>query len=227
MSYDALVCERKQCRKCADLMNPADPLHASLDGSEVGPWSRWLASKPAKLLLVGQDWGTVGYFRKHYGRDVALNKTNQNLRNFLALLGFQVGPPHETDNESGVFATNAILCLKPGSDDAMSAPVKQAWFSNCRPLLKRTIEEVSAPTVIALGKYAFESVVKAYDADTRPFREAVEEGKPINLDRHRLLFAVFHPAARPKDRRLSQMTADWGRIAEYLKTVDDLTTVTH
>jgi uracil-DNA glycosylase len=169
----------------------------------------------------------VGYFRKHYGRDVALNKTNQNLRNLLALLGFQVGPPHETDNESGVFATNAILCLKPGSDDAMSAPVKQAWFSNCRPLLKRTIEEVSAPTVIALGKYAFESVVKAYDADTRPFREAVEEGKPINLNRHRLLFAVFHPAARPKDRRLSQMTADWGRIAEYLKTVDDLTTVTH
>jgi Uracil DNA glycosylase superfamily len=178
-----------------------------------------LKNVPSFLLLVGQDWGTVGYFHKHYGRDVPGNKTNQNLIDFLALLGFHVGPPHETDDQSGVFATNAILCLKPGSDNALSSPVKRGWFSNCRPLLKRTIEEVSAPTVIALGKYAFQSVVKAYDADPRPFRDTVEQGKPINLDKHRLLFAVFHPAARPKDRRLSQMRADWGRIAAYLKTI--------
>jgi uracil-DNA glycosylase len=217
MSYDALVCARKQCRKCADLKNPADLLYARLDGPEVGPWSRWLASKPAKLILVGQDWGTVGYFQKHRGRDIAENKTNQSLRVFLGLLGFQVGPPDETDNQSGVFATNAILCLKPGGCDALSAPVKEMWFSNCRPLLKWTIEEVSAQTVIALGKYAFQSVVRAYDADLRPFRDAVEEGKPINLDGHRLLFAVFHPAARPKDRTFSQMKADWARIAACLK----------
>ena len=61
MSYDKLVLARKSCRKCAELVNPADPSHAHLDGAEVGPWSRWLASRPAKLILVGQDWGTVGY----------------------------------------------------------------------------------------------------------------------------------------------------------------------
>jgi hypothetical protein len=202
-------------------------LHAWFDGPEVGPWSRWLASKPAKLILVGQDWGPVGYFQKHHGRDITENRTNQRLRDFLALLGFQVGPADETDNQSGVFATNAILCLKPGGDDALSAPVKPAWFSNCRPLLKWTIEEVSAPTVITLGRYAFESVVRAYDAERRPFRHVVEEGKPINLDRHRVLFAAFHPAARPKDRTFSQMKADWARIAACLKNIDGLATAPH
>jgi hypothetical protein len=34
------------------LINPADASHAHYDGSEVGPWSRWLASRPAKLRLV-------------------------------------------------------------------------------------------------------------------------------------------------------------------------------
>ena len=70
MSYDKLVLARKSCRKCAELVNPADPSHAHLDGAEVGPWSRWLASRPAKLILVGQDWGTVDYYRDHNGRDI-------------------------------------------------------------------------------------------------------------------------------------------------------------
>jgi uracil-DNA glycosylase len=217
MSYDELVCERKSCRKCAELMNPADPSHADYDGAEVGPWSRWLASRPAKIILVGQDWGSVGYFRKHHGRDVIENQTNQRLINFLSLLGFEVGPPNQTDHQSGVFATNAILCLKEGGDDALSGPVKQRWFSECRPFLKWTIEETSAPVIIALGRYAYEAVAKTYSAQRRSFREVVETGSPVHLDRDRLLFAVFHPAARPKDRRFSQMKADWSRIAEYLK----------
>jgi uracil-DNA glycosylase len=217
MSYDDLVRERKRCRRCAELINPAHPLHAHYDSSEVGPWSRWLASRPAKLILVGQDWGTVGYFQKYHGRDIIENQTNQNLKRFLSLLGFEVGPPNQTDHQSGVFATNAILCLKQGEVDELSAPVKRRWFSECRSLLKWTIEESSASTVIALGRYAFESVVGAYNIKSRPFRDVVEDRLPVHLDGHRRLFAVFHPAARPKDRNFSQMQADWGRIAEYLK----------
>jgi hypothetical protein len=80
--------------------------------------------------LVGQDWGTVDYFQKHLGRDVIENATNQKLTKF------EVGPANQTDRQSGVFATNAILCLKPGAANAMSAPVKQTWFSACSSLLK-------------------------------------------------------------------------------------------
>jgi uracil-DNA glycosylase len=209
-SYDELVLARKSCRKCIGLVNPAD---AVFDGPEIGPWSRWLASRPAKLILIGQDWGTDGYFREHRGRDIASNKTNKRIIEFLSLLGFEVGPPTETDYRSGVFATNAILCLKQGKATQMSATVKPAWFSNCRPFLKSTIEASSAPSVIALGRPAYESVTRAYGIPPRagPFREVVE-ASPIRLDAQRCLFAVFHPAARPKDRTHSQMRDDWTRI---------------
>ena len=214
MSYDRLVRARKSCRKCADLVNPSDAELATYDGCEVGPWSRWLASRPAQLILVGQDWGTDGYFREHRGRDVAGNRTNESLIKYLSVLGFEVGPPTKTDSQSGVFATNAILCLKPGAANALSAPVRQGWFAACRPLLKWTIDEASAAVVIALGRYAYESVARAYlDNVPIPFRAAVETSTPVPLDSRRRLFAVFHPAARPKDRTSLQMQADWARIA--------------
>jgi hypothetical protein len=46
----------------------------------------------------------------------------------LSLLDFEVRPPNQTDRQSGVFATNAILCLKQGGANALSAPVKQRGF---------------------------------------------------------------------------------------------------
>jgi uracil-DNA glycosylase len=215
MSYDKLVLARKSCRKCAELVNPADPSHAHLDGAEVGPWSRWLASRPAKLILVGQDWGTVDYYRDHNGRDIPDNRTNKRLKEFLELCGFAVGPPDQTDRLSGVFATNAILCLKHGT---MSAAVKSKWYSACSQFLKWTIEETSAPIVVALGSHAYEAVVGAYGMIPRPpsFPEAVA-ASPFPVDGSRVLFAVYHPAARHKNRTLEQMRADWNRIATHLK----------
>jgi hypothetical protein len=81
MSYEQLVCARKQCRKCSgELINPGDQC------DEVGPWTRWLGSRPAKVILGGQDWGTVGYFQKHHGRDISNNSTNKRLAEFLSCL---------------------------------------------------------------------------------------------------------------------------------------------
>jgi uracil-DNA glycosylase len=134
----------------------------------------------------------------------------------LLLLGFNVLPTSETDCHSGVFATDAILCLKRGEANAMSAGVKKRWFRACQELLKWTIAESAAPTVISLGRPAFEAVVEAYGLKHH-FRDAVEDRSPIRLDEHRVLFAVFHPAARPKDRNQPQMRDDWTRIARYLQ----------
>jgi|SRR5690348_3738564 hypothetical protein len=121
------------------------------------------ASRPADLILVGQDWGTVGYFRDHCGRDTPENRTNKRLTEFLALLGFKVGPADCEDRQSGVFATNAFLCLKPGK--TLSAPVKHEWYENCRYFLKGTIDAVAAPTIVALGKRAYEAVARACKQD--------------------------------------------------------------
>jgi uracil-DNA glycosylase len=223
MGYDELVLARKSCHLCKnpvnpveDLVNPADPPYAQYDGPEVGPWSRWLASRPAKLILVGQDWGTEGYFRAHRGRDIVGNLANTRLTEFLSLLGFTVGPPTETDSRSGVFTTNAILCLKPGTATQMSLPVKSAWFAKCQPFLRRTIEEVAAPVVITLGVPAYKAVTRAYGLPPKKTLREVVEGPPTQLDAHRRLFAVFHPSARARNRTEPQMRTDWTRIAQQL-----------
>jgi uracil-DNA glycosylase len=221
MGYDDLVRARKSCRLCVELVNPADTHY---DSTEVGPWSRWLASRPAKVVLVGQDWGTVGYFEKYQGRDIPDNLTNRRLIEFLRLLGFAVGSPDKTDRQSGVFATNAILCLKEGCANALAAPVKQKWFSNCQGLLRWTIEEASRPnppTIITLGRFAYQSVVKAYSPDPPPDPNPAA-AEPIRLNGHRLLFRVFHPAARPGNRTFEEMRGDWRRIAEHLKAIGRL-----
>jgi uracil-DNA glycosylase len=121
-----------------------------------------------------------------------------------------------------VFATNAILCLRQGRADELSAPVKPKWYSACSQFLKWTIEETSAPIVVALGSHAYKAVIRAYGVIPRlPFREAVA-ALPFPVDGPRVLFAVYHPAARPKDRTSEQMRADWNRIATHLKELDQI-----
>jgi hypothetical protein len=74
-----------------------------------------------------------------------------------------------------VFATNAILCLKAGTASEMSARVKQVWFRQCRPFIRRTLDAVQAPVVIALGKRAFVSTALAFGVKPTPFLLAVEK----------------------------------------------------
>jgi Uracil DNA glycosylase superfamily len=217
MDYEDLVSTRKACRLCHDLINPADPTLVQYDGPEIGPWSRWLASRPAKIIVVGQDWGTERFFRETRGLGDPNNPTRQKLTEFLSLLGFKVDPANKTDETSGIFATNAILCLK--RSESLSASVKQVWFSNCGRFLKSTIEASSAPSIIALGRPAYESVMHAYGK--HPQRDggfrAVVDSMPIDLDPTRRLFAVYHPAARPHSCSIRQMREDWMRITTHLR----------
>ena len=90
-----------------------------------------------------------------------------------------------------------------------------------RRLMLQMSQEAFA-TKITLGCHAFDSVVEAYRLNQQ-FPGAVEDQSPIRLDQHRVLFAVYHPAARPTDRNQSQMRDDWIRIARYLHPIVDRT----
>src|SRR5262245_57116965 len=74
---------------------------------------------------------------------------------------------------------------------------------------------MGAPVLINGSWY--KAVLRAYGMIPRlPFRDAVA-ASPIPVDGPRVLFAVYHPAARPNNRTLGQMRADWNRIATHLK----------
>ena len=85
--YAALVAERKRCRLCVGLRNPADAELASFDSGEIGPWSRLHGDLDARLMIIGQDWGDVGYYSSNRGLDDFRNPTMRTLERLLRGLG--------------------------------------------------------------------------------------------------------------------------------------------
>jgi hypothetical protein len=56
IEYGRLVAERKSCRLCPKLQNPAMILGGALDCDELGPCSRWQGSLDAELVVVAPDF---------------------------------------------------------------------------------------------------------------------------------------------------------------------------
>lgn len=211
-AYAQLVADRKKCRRCVGLRNAASRSLAKFDSDEIGPWSRLHGDLNAELMIIGQDWGTVDYYKKNEGLDDLRNSTMQTLELLLNGIGIKVKLSMYDDNACGVFLTNAILCLKVGG---MQAPVERDWFANCGShFLKRQIEIISPSVVVALGQRAYETSMAAFDLEAAKFREAVESPSGDLLPNGSLLLAVYHCGRRILNthRPLKEQKVDWRRV---------------
>lgn len=212
-TYQRLVADRRKCHRCAPhLRNPSAIDDGAHDVDEVGHWSALIGERPADLLVVGRDWGDVGYLRANGGRDAPANRTNVALRRLLGLAGFGPRPGHRAGPRGAVFLTNAVLCIKSGG---MSAPVAASCFRNCRPFLARTIAEVDPEFIVGLGRDAYDSLVELYAVRAPAFREAVEEGAATDLG-GRWLFASVHPSHAHINRPGTTLDEDWLRIGRTI-----------
>jgi hypothetical protein len=124
------------------------PVHRPLQSCYAGrwpvglrgnwPWSLWQANLNSEIVLVGQDWGDISYFRQWEGRDQPSgNPTNENLQKLLKIVGIEIRKPRDPQNQI-VFFANVILCLKTGG---LQGRVDDKWFTNCsraflKPLLR-------------------------------------------------------------------------------------------
>jgi DNA polymerase len=216
-AYDALVAARKACRACgADLRNPSECDGGTWDADHIGPWSRWQGNLNATVMVVGQDWGSEGYFTKKRGCDEANNPTSTFLTELLASIGIKVSEPTELDGFSGAaFFTNAILCLKAG--ERMSDPVKARWLSNCGTrFLKPTIELVSPRVLISLGAGAYRAIARLYGLAKTSFPDAVDRPDGWILSPATRYFPMFHcgPLGLVNRRRNVQL-GDWVKVRPY------------
>jgi uracil-DNA glycosylase family 4 len=216
-AYVALVKCRKTCHLCNGLINPSEYEGGIFDSDHIGPWSRWQGNLDAQLMVVGQDWGDVGYFQKYKGVEAENNPSNKTIHTLLTSIGIEIGSPSATDGtEPIIFLTNAILCLKDGG---LGAPVKSEWFVACgQHYLKPTIEIVRPKVLVSLGEHAYRSIHRLYNLPRTRFRDAVNLKEALVLPNGTQFFATYHcsPRVLARHRNLAQQKADWQRVKDVL-----------
>lgn len=217
-AYIKLVVDRKGCRLCMTdrsitkrYLNQSE-LPDIVDEDHIGNFSTWAHDLNARVVIVGQDYADVETYKRDQGRvqlcpitvDAPVScwstETNYRLRQLVLELGLDIGSPSVGSGDSGVFLTNAVLCLKPGK---MSDPNPAKVYANCAErFLRRTINVVEPEVVIALGLQAARATMLAFSKDNPqlgPLRKlsmkALHSMGGIVLNSKSSLYAVYHPGA--------------------------------
>ena len=147
-------------------------LHWCEECEQINLWTYWQGSLDAKIMLVGQDWGSPWddvsiatmekicrvndssmeqFFPILSGKDV--NPTDRNLTELFRILGYDL-----KKKEPDLFFTNFILGYR---EHGTSGGFRQQWVRDDAPYFKRLAEIIEPETIICLGKNTFEGVMYA------------------------------------------------------------------
>ena len=181
----------------------------------VSHWEQWLGHRKPNLLVVGQDFGNVGYFVRNRGRDEPNNKTNENLHKLLMAAGIAVTHPSQRDPKAPVFLTNSILCIKEG---AMNSPILSSWVNTCSEKhLLPLIRYLGPPAVVGMGNAGWRAVRRVFSLAAVPRHISRAAGCGwLAVDGTRI-FAVGHCGPLGIiNRPWPQQLADWRRIGAFV-----------
>jgi hypothetical protein len=217
-TYEELVMRGKMCRLC--MHTDPDKIHNGyefdFDPPVISYWSQWLGHQQPHILIVGQDFGNVEYFRKYRGVDEPRNETNENLWKLLFEAGIKVGKAPDCDSSAPVFLTNSILCLKSG---AMNAPIKERWVDACAQNHLFSLTSYLNPSiVVGMGTMGWRAVRRVFQlAGTPQAIKLAAGGSWSTLTRARI-FAVVHCSRLGiLNRPWPQQVADWQKIGTTLR----------
>jgi Uracil DNA glycosylase superfamily len=216
-NFDALVLARKACRICIE-RSPGKIRSCAefdFDPDVVSHWEQWLGHRSPKLLVVGQDFGNVGYFIRNRGRDEPKNKTNENLYRLLVEAGIKVTHPSRRDADAPVFLTNSILCIKEG---AMNGPILSRWVDSCTERhLFPLIRYLKPPAVVGMGNSGWRAVRRVFALHDAPQPISRAAGSCWTYENHTRVFAVGHCSPLGMiNRPWPQQLSDWRRIGEAI-----------
>lgn len=214
---DGLSERRKLCDVCCRL-NPGAIRNGSsfdFDPQVLSYWSQWLGNSRPKLLIVGQDFGSVQYFVRFHGKDDPSSLTNGNLRKLLREAGIDVGEPPAHDPHAPVFLTNSILCLKEG---AMAAPIRAPWVRNCSANYLRPLIDFLRPVVtVGMGSNGWMAVRHALNLSDLPRGISEAAGGMWRISPDHAVFAVGHCSGLGlANRSWAQQVLDWREIGQVL-----------
>lgn len=168
-----LVADVQACRRC-----PA------MEGRRrvLGPGNGRLE---ARVLFVAEAPGRLGGDRT--GLPLTSDQTGRNFARLLERAGLR---------RDEVFVTNAALC-NPRTAAGLNRPPSSLELARCREHLRRTLDLVAAPMVVALGSVALRQL-GAVEPHGLTLREDV--GRVVAW-RGRRLVSLYHPGPRAQIHR--------------------------
>lgn len=212
---------------------------------EINMWTYWQGKGcyDAKILLVGQDWGSPvnsasvlqnirdinNDLRSDYEFDQN-SPTDMNLCQLFSVLGYDI-----TEKCEDLFFTNYILGYR---SKGLSGNARKSWFTDDAPYFTRLVNILEPGIIICLGKNTFENVLasctgkKQHVGSYNAFIESIQNPVALSLQSGKtvVVFAVAHCGTigtmnrnrggnakhiKP-NHRLDLQIKDWKKIKSYI-----------
>ena len=161
MDWPALQAAVATCRACALCESRTHTVFGV--GTEVAG----AAPAPVDWLIVGEAPGES----EDLAGEPFVGQAGKLLDNMLLAMGLQRGQgdtPPQAGLSQSIFITNVLKCRPPGNRNPEPAEVAQ-----CEPYLKRQVELLQPKMILALGKFAAQSLLQ----DSVPDVQKIPLGK--------------------------------------------------
>ena len=207
LGLDSLAQRIQACEACALCGNRRHSVvgqgvtHSSVDVATAGQTSETMpsvaTSKPV-LMVIGEAPGE----QEDLQGEPFVGPSGELLDNMLAAIG--------CNRFENVYITNVVKCRPPGNRNP-----REVEIAACLPYLTRQIELVAPSVILALGRFAAQTLLESSD-NLMNLRERDHQVKVH--DTHIPLVVTYHPAyllRKPVDKRLAWQ--DLKRVSALLK----------
>ena len=253
-AYRALISDVKEYYIAQESIHKNDPVYLTWynDCEEINLWTYWQGrgNLNAKIMLVGQDWGSPADSSEEYMAQFAeINEgkrssywldgtsiTDENLIKLFSSIGYTVSS--EAPWNPNLFFTNFVLGYR---NKGFSGSFRSRWLIENRGFFSRLANIIEPKVIICLGRNAFRGVVMAFDkkvhignynafitGENNPVEVSLASGQKVAV------FAEAHCGAMGTLNRnrlkapdgttgIELQKRDWAKIKDYLESVSTTT----
>jgi uracil-DNA glycosylase family 4 len=219
MSFAKLNATIINCRRCPRLVAWREEVARTKRRAYLD-WDYWGKPVPgfgdarARVLVVGLAPGAHGSNRT--GRQFTGDASGGFLFPALYRAGF-ASQPDSVSRDDGLqlrdmYLTAAARCAPPGNKPAAEE------LDRCQPYLEREIELLGPQVIVALGRVAFDRVLRIVSPGARPGKFA--HGEAFRLEDGPWLVCSYHPSRQ--NTQTGRLTAEmfasvWERVRSLLE----------
>ncbi len=222
MSLDELNRQIVACRKCPRLVAWREEVARTKRRAYRGQdyWGKpvpGFGDTRARLLVVGLAPGAHGSNRT--GRQFTGDASGDFLYPALHRAGF-ANHPASVARDDGLTLSDAYVTASGRCAPPANKPTP-AELDNCQPYLEREIEILKPKVIVALGRIAFERVIRIYSARSNGWKFA--HGATYSLMTDRWLLCSYHPSRQNTQTgklTVEMFDAIWKKARELLDSAE-------